>query len=219
MTQTKETQLNMTAEKALQLLKEGNLRFVNNQRLERDLTQQVATTGNEGQFPHSVVLNCIDSRVTAEYLFDQGVGDVFSARVAGNFANTDIIGSMEFAVLNAGVKLIVVLGHTQCGAVKGTCDFLYKPEGEKPNLAQNLITMASENLAATAQAVANNYPGDHTSSNGEFIQHVADENVHVTIAKILDESPAIKKAIDQSNGELKIVGAMYDVKNGAVTWM
>lgn len=216
-TQTKETQAAMTADAALQMLKDGNTRFVGGNMQNRNLNSQVRITGTSGQYPHSVVLNCIDSRVTAEYLFDQGVGDIFSARVAGNFANTDIIGSMEFAVLNAGVKLIVVLGHTQCGAVKGTCDFLYADP--KPNLANNLVKMASNNLAETAQAMASKHPGDHTSANGDFVQHVADENVRVTIDKILDESPAIKNVIEASNGEIKIVGAMYDVETGKVTWM
>lgn len=118
---TKETQATMTPEKSLQYLKEGNLRFQNNLKANRNLLEQVNDT-REGQFPFATILSCIDSRVSAELVFDQGLGDIFSARIAGNFVNEDILGSMEFACKLAGTKLIVVLGHTSCGAVKGACD-------------------------------------------------------------------------------------------------
>ena len=118
---TKETQSKMTPETSLEELKNGNKRFVNRQKLNRDLMQQVSETSN-GQYPFATVLSCIDSRVSSELIFDQGIGDIFSVRIAGNFVNEDILGSMEFACKLAGTKLIVVLGHTACGAVKGACD-------------------------------------------------------------------------------------------------
>ena len=118
---TKETQATMTPAKSLQFLKEGNLRFQNNLKANRNLLEQVNDT-SEGQFPFATILSCIDSRVSAELIFDQGLGDIFSVRIAGNFVNQDILGSMEFACKLAGTKLVVVLGHTACGAVKGACD-------------------------------------------------------------------------------------------------
>ena len=118
---TKETQLEMSPEKALATLKEGNVRFQKNEKAPRDLMEQVKDTST-GQYPFATILSCIDSRVSAELVFDQGVGDIFSVRIAGNFVNEDILGSMEFACKLAGTKLVVVLGHTACGAVKGACD-------------------------------------------------------------------------------------------------
>jgi carbonic anhydrase len=214
-TQTKDTQNKMTHERALAMLKKGNARYLQNTMINRDLREQVETTGFDGQAPHSVILSCIDSRVTSEYIFDQGIGDIFSARVAGNFVNTDILGSMEFAVINAGVKLIVVLGHTACGAVKGTCDFLYhKPQ---PKFTKNLIEMAG-NIVPAAQAVANEQPDvDHTSANSKFIQDVSDLNVKNAMENIMKNSPALAKEI--KDGDVALIGAMYDVKSGEVTWM
>ncbi|MFT5986021.1 MAG: carbonic anhydrase, partial [Planctomycetota bacterium] len=120
-THTKETQATMTPEKSLQFLKEGNERFQNNLKANRNLLQQVNET-SDGQFPFAVILSCIDSRVPAELVFDQGIGDIFSVRVAGNIVNEDILGSIEYGCKVAGSKVVVVLGHTACGAVKGACD-------------------------------------------------------------------------------------------------
>ncbi|WP_299005586.1 carbonic anhydrase family protein [uncultured Tenacibaculum sp.] len=203
---TKETQATMTPEKSLQYLKEGNLRFQNNLKANRNLLEQVNDT-REGQFPFATILSCIDSRVSAELVFDQGLGDIFSARIAGNFVNEDILGSMEFACKLAGTKLIVVLGHTSCGAVKGACD--------NAELG-NLTTMLSK-IKPAVEAVTE--PKDESlrnSSNIEFVNNVAEKNVQLTIDRILNESEVL--ADMHKNGEIMIVGAMYNIEDGAVTF-
>nr|WP_299031316.1 carbonic anhydrase family protein [uncultured Tenacibaculum sp.] len=203
---TKETQATMTPEKSLQYLKEGNLRFQNNLKANRNLLEQVNDT-REGQFPFATILSCIDSRVSAELVFDQGLGDVFSARIAGNFVNEDILGSMEFACKLAGTKLIVVLGHTSCGAVKGACD--------NAELG-NLTTMLGK-IKPAVEAVTE--PKDESlrnSSNIEFVNNVAEKNVQLTIDRILNESEVL--ADMHKNGEIMIVGAMYNIEDGAVTF-
>ena len=201
---TKETQATMTPEKSLQFLKDGNIRFQNNLKANRNLLEQVNDT-SEGQFPFATILSCIDSRVSAELVFDQGLGDIFSVRIAGNFVNEDILGSMEFACKLAGTKVIVVLGHTSCGAIKGVCD------GAKLG---NLTTML-EKIKPAVHAVKS--PEDSSlrnSSNKEFVNNVAKKNVILTIEKTLKESPVLAEM--HGNGEIKIVGAMYDLKTGAV---
>jgi len=203
---TKETQATMTPEKSLQYLKEGNLRFQNNLKANRNLLEQVNDT-REGQFPFATILSCIDSRVSAELVFDQGLGDIFSARIAGNFVNEDILGSMEFACKLAGTKLIVVLGHTSCGAVKGACD--------NAELG-NLTTMLGK-IKPAVEAVTE--PKDESlrnSSNIEFVNNVAEKNVQLTIDRILNESEVL--ADMHKNGEIMIVGAMYNIEDGAVTF-
>ncbi len=204
--QTKETQLTMTPEKSLAALKEGNIRFLNNQKADRDLLDQVKDTSG-GQYPFASIVSCIDSRVSAELVFDQGVGDIFSARIAGNFVNSDILGSLEFACKLAGTRLIVVLGHTSCGAVKGACD-----DAKLGNLTGLL-----ENIKPAVNAIKE--PADpqlRNSSNSEFVDNVAAKNVELTIANIKANSEVLAEMVD--NGELKIVGAMYDVKTGAVNF-
>ncbi|WP_111706964.1 carbonic anhydrase family protein [Lutibacter citreus] len=201
---TKETQATMTPEKSLQFLKEGNRRFQNNLKANRNLLEQVNDT-SEGQFPFATILHCIDSRVSAELIFDQGLGDVFSIRIAGNFVNEDILGSMEFACKLAGTEVIVVLGHTSCGAVKGACD---------DAKLGNLTTML-EKIKPAVNAVK--LPEDKSlrnSSNKEFVNNVAIKNVNLTIERILKESPVLAEMV--TNGQVKIVGAMYDVNTGAV---
>jgi len=201
---TKETQDKMTAEQSIQELKAGNTRFQNNLRANRDLLEQVKDTSN-GQFPFATVLSCIDSRVSSELIFDQGIGDIFSVRIAGNFVNQDILGSMEFACKLAGTKLIVVLGHTACGAVKGACD-----DAKLGNLTSML-----EKIKPAVNAVIE--PKDislRNSSNSEFVDDVATKNVQLTIDRIIKESDVLAEM--QSNGDIKIVGAMYDIKNGQV---
>lgn len=201
---TRETQATMTPEKSLRFLKEGNLRFQNNLKVNRNLLEQVNDT-SDGQFPFATILSCIDSRLSAELIFDQGFGDVFSIRIAGNFVNTDILGSMEFACKLAGTELIVVLGHTSCGAVKGACD-----DAKLGNLTSMLA-----NIKPAVEAIKE--PEDinlRNSSNIDFVDSVAAKNVLLTIERIVKESPVLAEM--QNKGEIKIVGAMYDINTGAV---
>jgi carbonic anhydrase len=201
---TKETQNTMTPMKSLEFLKEGNQRFQQNLKAHRNLLQQVNDT-SDGQFPFATILSCIDSRVSAELVFDQGLGDIFSVRIAGNFVNEDILGSMEFASKIAGTKLIVVLGHTSCGAVKGACDHV-----EMGNL-----TKLIEKIKPAVKAVSE--PKDESlrsSLNLDFVDEVSKKNVELTIARIHAESPILSEM--ESNNEIKIIGAMYDVNTGVV---
>lgn len=201
---TKETQATMTPEKSLQFLKEGNLRFQNNLKANRNLLEQVNDT-SEGQFPFATILSCIDSRVSAELVFDQGLGDIFSVRIAGNFVNSDILGSMEFACKLAGTKLVVVLGHTACGAVKGACD---------DARLGNLTGMLAKIKPAVKAVTEPKDPSIRNSKNSEFVDNVAAKNVQLTIDRILEESDVLAEM--QNNGEIKIIGAMYDINTGAV---
>ncbi|MBU2995745.1 carbonic anhydrase [Cellulophaga baltica] len=203
---TKETQATMNPEKALDFLKEGNGRFVNNLKANRNLLEQVNDT-SEGQFPFATILSCIDSRVSAELVFDQGLGDIFSIRIAGNFVNEDILGSMEFASKLAGTKLIVVLGHTSCGAVKGACD-----HARMGNLTA-LINKIEPAVAAVTE------PKDEdlrNSKNLEFVDAVSEKNVHITIENIRERSKILAEM--ENEGEIKIVGAMYNVSTGEVVF-
>lgn len=204
--QTKEMQATMTPETSLKALKEGNLRFQNSEKMERNLLEQVSDT-SKGQYPFATVLSCIDSRVSSELIFDQGIGDIFSVRIAGNFVNEDILGSMEFACKLAGTKIIVVLGHTACGAVKGACD-----DAE----LGNLTAMLSKIKPAVEQVTSPEDPSIRNSSNIEFVNNVAVKNVHLTIDRILEESPVL--ADMKAAGEIAIVGGMYDITSGAVTF-
>ena len=200
--QTAESQAALTPDEALALLMEGNERFVSGQMVDRDLSEQVSDTAS-GQYPFAVVLGCIDSRVPAEIVFDQGVGDIFTARVAGNFVNTDILGSMEFATAVAGARLIMVLGHTECGAVKGACD-----DVELGNLTSML-----DNIEPAVEAIE--MDGPRNSSNKEFVDAVTHKNVHLTVEDILEESEVIADQVE--NGTVRVVGAIYDVSTGRVT--
>jgi carbonic anhydrase len=203
---TKETQEKMTPQKALDTLKEGNQRFQNNIKANRNLSEQVSDTSS-GQYPFATVLSCIDSRVSSELIFDQGIGDIFSARVAGNFVNEDILGSMEFACKLAGTKAIVVLGHTACGAIKGACD-----DAKLGNLTGllNKLKPAVNAVLEPKEASLRN------SSNMNFVNEVSDKNVHMTIDNIRNQSPILKEMEDK--GEITIVGAMYDIADGSVTF-
>lgn len=206
-THTKETQATMTPDKSLHYLKEGNIRFLNNLKANRDLLGQVNHT-SEGQFPFATILSCIDSRVSAELVFDQGLGDIFSVRIAGNFVNEDILGSMEFACKLAGTKLIVVLGHTSCGAIKGACD-----DVKLGNLT-NMLANIKPAVAAVQEPKNVNY---RNSRNTEFVDNVATKNVHLTIARIMEESPVLAEM--QNNDEIKIIGAIYDINTGAAKFL
>ena len=202
--QTKETQTSMTLEKSLQELKEGNKRFQANQKADRNLKEQVADTSG-GQYPFATILSCIDSRVSSELIFDQGIGDIFSARIAGNFVNDDILGSMEFACKLAGTKLIVVLGHTACGAVKGACD----------DAKLGKLTGMLEKIKPAVNSVSEpEDPNLRNSSNIEFVNKVAEKNVHLTIDKIKADSEVLAAMV--KNNEIKIVGGMYDIQSGAI---
>jgi len=201
---TKETQATMTPEKSLQYLKEGNIRFQNNLKANRNLLEQVNDT-SEGQFPFATILSCIDSRVSAELVFDQGLGDIFSIRIAGNFVNEDILGSMEFACKLAGTELIVVLGHTSCGAIKGACD-----DAKLGNLT-NMLAKIKPAVEAIKEPEDINF---RNSKNSGFVDNVATKNVYLTIDRILKESPVLAEM--QNKGEIKIIGAMYDINTGAV---
>ena len=205
--QTKETQASLNPNGAINLLKEGNARFVANKKVDRDLLAQVRQT-TSGQYPFATILSCIDSRVSAELVFDQGVGDIFSARVAGNIVNEDILGSMEFACKLAGTKVIVVLGHTSCGAVKGACD-----DAKLGNL-----TILLHKIKAAVKAVEKPEEKSHRNSkNIEFVNKVAEKNVQLTIDDIRSLSPVLKDMEDI--GEIAIVGAMYDIADGKVHFM
>lgn len=201
---TQETQASLTPAKAFEILKEGNDRFVRNLQAHRDLLEQVNDT-SAGQWPFAVILSCIDSRTSAELIFDQGLGDVFSVRIAGNIINEDILGSMEFACKVAGSKLIVVLGHSKCGAVKGACDHVEMG---------NLTPLLSKIRPAVEEASPN--AKDHTSANAEFVEKVATINVHRAVKAITERSAILKEMIDQ--GQIGLVGGMYDVETGLVEY-
>ncbi|MBW1294037.1 carbonic anhydrase family protein [Aquimarina litoralis] len=203
---TKETQAAITPQIALQLLKEGNQRFQQKLMADRDLLDQVNDT-KSGQFPFATILSCIDSRVSSELIFDQGIGDIFSARVAGNFVNEDILGSMEFACKLAGTKLVLVLGHTACGAVKGACD---------DAKLGNLTALLSKIKPAVAAVTEPADPAERTSKNIDFVNEVAEQNVNMTIQNIKDQSEVLKEM--EANGEIMIIGGMYDISNGSVTF-
>jgi carbonic anhydrase len=203
-TLTQEMQTAITPLMALDLLKDGNKRFVNNLKVNRNLLQQANET-SDGQHPFAVILSCIDSRTSAELIFDQGLGDIFSVRIAGNIVNEDILGSMEFGCKVAGAKIIVVLGHTKCGAVKGACDHV-----EMGNLTALLtkIRPAVDEETITKE--------NRTSMNSSFVENVATINVKRTVKAILERSPILKELIEA--GQVGIVGGTHDITTGAVTF-
>ncbi|MEN8260129.1 MAG: carbonic anhydrase family protein [Pseudomonadota bacterium] len=198
-------QQSLTPAEALEILKEGNKRFVNNLKANRDLLQQVNET-RDGQFPFAIILSCIDSRTSIELIFDQGLGDVFSARVAGNIVNDDILGCMEFACRLAGSKLVVVLGHTHCGAIKGACD------GVRLEHLTGLLEKIHPAIdSADKEAIAGT-----EADTDSLVQRVAERNVQLAVDHILEKSHVLKAIV--ANGEIDIVGAMYDIETGQVTF-
>lgn len=205
MTQTKSSQAEMSPEQALQLLKDGHQRFLDGEMLERDLHAQVKATAS-GQYPFGVVLSCVDSRVPVEYVFDQGIGDVFVGRVAGNYVETDLLGSMEFATAAAGSKLILVLGHSSCGAVKGAIDHV-----QLSNLTHTLSNIAP------AMYMVEGFEGERTSANKDFVDAVVEANVRRNVQAVQDRSAVMKGLVDE--GKLLVVGAVYDLETGKVNWL
>jgi carbonic anhydrase len=203
-TLNKEMQDAITPTMAIDILKEGNKRFVNNLKVNRNLLQQANET-SDGQHPFAVILSCIDSRTSAELIFDQGLGDVFSVRIAGNVINEDILGSMEFATKVAGSKIIVVLGHTKCGAVKGACDHVEMG---------NLTALLSKIQPAVYDEKTETE--NRTSGNAEFVEKVATINVKRTVKAIMERSPILKEMIEK--GEIGIVGGTHDITTGLVTF-
>lgn len=203
---TKETQDLMTPSLALDALKDGNDRFLKGNQVTRNLNAQVDETSG-GQYPFATVLHCIDSRVSAEHVFDQGIGDLFSIRIAGNFVNEDILGSMEFACKLAGTKVLVVLGHTACGAIKGACD----------HARLGNLTALINKLEPAVEAVDSPVEADlRNSSNIDFVNAVAAKNVLMTIDNIRNQSPILKEM--EADGAIKIVGGMYDIATGNVNF-
>ncbi len=197
----------LSREDALQILKKGNERFRSNQRANSDLVEQVNQTG-DGQFPFAAVLSCIDSRTSAELIFDQGLGDIFSVRIAGNFLNDDILGSLEFACRIAGAKLVVVLGHSRCGAIKGACD----------GVELGHLTGMLSKIRPAVEAVADPAdPDARTSANEAFVEAVAHENVRRVLNAVSQRSGVLAEM--KESGAIDIVGAMYDVTNGFVEFL
>ena len=203
-TLNKETQAHLTPRKAFEILSEGNKRFVSNLRFNRNLLQQVNET-SEGQFPFAIVLSCIDSRTSAELIFDQGLGDIFSARIAGNVLNEDILGSMEFACQVAGSKLIVVLGHSKCGAIKGACSHV------KMGHLTGLLNKVGPALHEVELREGRNLSPD------VMVETVALENVRYQLPSILERSPILEHMYQE--GRIGLVGAMYSVDSGEVTFL
>ena len=201
---TEEQQAALTPDMVIQMLKEGNERFMKNDLTARDHSAQVRKS-TLAQYPKAIVLSCVDSRVPVEDVFDRGIGDIFVARVAGNFVNEDILGSMEFATKVSGSKLILVMGHEHCGAVKAAVD----------DVKLGNITPMLEKIKPAVEAVE--YAGERTSGNAEFVHMVCESNVMNTIAQIRKDSPIISEM--EANGEIKIVGAVYDMDNGQVTFL
>lgn len=201
-TLTKEMQAAITPAMALELLKDGNKRFVNNLKVNRNLLEQANET-SDGQHPFAVILSCIDSRTSVELVFDQGLGDVFSIRIAGNILNEDILGSMEFGCKVAGAKIIVVLGHSKCGAIKGACDHVEM--GNLTALLSKIQPAIYDEKTVTEQ---------RNSDNSDFVEKVATINVKRTVHAIMERSPILKEMIEA--GAIGIVGGSHDITTGEV---
>ena len=207
---TSETQATISPEKALEFLKEGNKRFVGNLKVNRNLLEQVNDT-RQGQWPFAVILSCIDSRTSAELIFDQGLGDIFSIRIAGNFVNQDILGSMEFGCNVAGSKLVVVLGHSKCGALKGGLD-APKIEGLGMDNLNHLIYHFQPCIDKIIKEGE-----ERSSTNEDLLERLNICNIEKTMDDIRHQSSTLRTLEEQ--GKIKIVGANYCVESGEVTWL
>ena len=201
---TREEQDKLTPDEVIKMLKQGNRNFVSDTLTSRDHSMQVRAATN-GQYPIAIVLSCVDSRVPVEDVFDRGIGDIFVARVAGNFANTDILGSMEYACKVSGSKLVLVLGHEYCGAIKSAID----------GVELGNITPMLENIKPALDHFTE-YTGDRTSQNDEYVHMVSEQNVRITIEYIRQNSPILKEM--EQKAEIKIVGAMYDMDTAVVSF-
>jgi len=204
---TSVTQSSITPVQAIEFLKEGNERFINNLKANRDLLQQANET-RDGQWPFAVILSCIDSRTSAELIFDQGLGDIFSIRIAGNVVNTDIIGSLEFACKVSGSKLIVVLGHSKCGAIKGACDHVEMG---------NLTELLSKIQPAVYEEDSTGDKAKRNSKNPEFVENVATINIRRSVKAIVNRSYILEQMIEA--GEIAIIGAKHDLDTGHVEFL
>jgi len=204
-TMTQSAQKATTPGQALQKLKDGNARFVSGRSVHRNYLAQVKET-SKGQYPYASVVSCLDSRTGTELIFDQGIGDVFNARVAGNIVNPDILGSLEFASKVAGSKLIAVVGHTKCGAVKGACD-----DVELGNLTGLL-----DRIEPAVKATPSVGGSDRSSKNAEFVDAAAKQNVRTAMANIRRQSPILRQM--EKEGQIQIVGGMHDITTGKVTF-
>jgi carbonic anhydrase len=202
---TSATQIRMSPDEALQALKEGNERFTAGQATHHDWVKLMLATADE-QYPHSLVLSCLDSRVPVEAIFDQGIGDIFVGRVAGNIVNDDLLGSMEFGTKIAGSKLIVVLGHTSCGAVKAAID-------------KQVLGKLTATLGLIEPAISRVEPGERgrTSSDKTYVDRVVEANVRKSVSDVLERSEIIAGLVE--TGDLKVVGAVYDLESGRVSWL
>jgi carbonic anhydrase len=201
----KAEQAALTPAQALESLRRGNERFVAGKTQPRDMLQDQRTTA-AGQYPHAVILSCIDSRAPAEIIFDTGLGDIFNARIAGNIADADLVGSMEFACKVAGAKLVLVMGHTSCGAIKGACDHV-----ELGNLTGLLKKIEP------AVAAVRDVPGERNSKNKDFVEAVSEANVGLTVERIRELSPILRDM--EKAGEIQIVGCIYDLETGKVRFL
>jgi carbonic anhydrase len=202
---TSEDQDALTPEQIIQGLKEGNERYVNNDLTPKDFQSQVKATAS-GQFPEAIILSCVDSRVPVENVFDKGVGDIFVARVAGNFSNVDILGSAEFATAVAGSKVVIVMGHEACGAVKAAID----------GVEMGNITAMLDKIEPAIE-MTGNYDGEQSTANNEYVTEVVNNNVRNTIAEMRENSPIIAEL--ERNGDVVIAGAFYDLDTGKVTFL
>ena len=203
---TKERQSNLTIDEIIQQFKDGNERFLKGTTIQNDFHKQVEQTGSQGQFPKAIVLSCIDSRAPAEVIFDKGIGDIFGTRVAGNYADEGIIGGIEYACKVAGAKVIIVLGHTDCGAVKSACD----------NVKLGNITYVMDEIKPAVDSVKG-IAGERNSANKDFVKDVTKKNVQLTMKKILEDSEILSELAKE--GKLKIIEAVYDVKTGKVEFI
>jgi carbonic anhydrase len=188
---------------ALQKLKEGNARFVEGKSTQKDYKAQVQET-SKGQYPFAIILSCIDSRNPSEIIFDQGIGDIFNVRIAGNISAPEVLGSLEFACKVAGSKLILVMGHSNCGAIRGACD----------NVKLGNLTGLLSRILPAVESI--DEKGDRSSENTDFVEKVSRKNVLLTMENIKNESSILKEMID--NGEIMMVGAMYNLETGIVTF-